>query len=110
MIDCLFCKIVEKTLPADIVWEDDEFIAIKDLYPKATLHWLLIPKLHIDDLTKLTTEHDPMMARALRLLPMLAKKAGVAGFRTIINTGKEGGQEIFHIHFHLLAGSKLPGF
>ena len=111
MNDCLFCKIVAGELPSERVHEDDQVIVFKDIYPKAQVHLLIVPRLHVESLNELTPAHDGLVAHMLRLLPGLARKQGLtSGFRTIINTGPGGGQVIFHIHIHLLGGDRLPGF
>jgi histidine triad (HIT) family protein len=109
--DCLFCKIAAGEIPSDTVYEDDQVIVFKDLYPKADVHLLVVPREHIASLNELDASHDALMAQMMRLLPKLAKEHGLDdGFRTIINTGPGGGQEIFHLHIHLLGGGNLPGF
>jgi len=111
MNDCLFCQIVAGKIPSSRVHEDEQVIVFKDLYPKASVHLLVVPRLHVASLNELTAAHDGLVAHMLRLLPELARKQGLAdGFRTIINTGPGGGQEIFHLHIHLLGGDTLPGF
>lgn len=109
--DCLFCKIIAGTIPSERVHEDDHVIVFKDIHPKAPVHLLIVPRLHVASLNELTPAHDGLIAHMLRLLPGLARKQGLAGgFRTIVNTGPGGGQEIFHLHIHLLGGGRLPGF
>ena len=111
MSDCLFCKILAGDIPGDIVYEDDTVIAFKDINPKAEVHLLVIPRDHIASLNELTPEHDALIAHMMRVIPQLAKSQGLnEGFRTIINTGKGGGQIIFHLHMHLMGGKNLPGF
>lgn len=111
MSDCLFCKIVEGEIPAAIVYEDDQMIVFKDIAPKAEVHLLAIPRLHIESLDKLDESHDALIAYMMRKLSVIAKQQGLdSGFRTIINTGKGGGQVVFHLHIHLLGGNNLPGF
>ncbi|HEB94051.1 MAG TPA: histidine triad nucleotide-binding protein [Gammaproteobacteria bacterium] len=111
MSDCLFCKIAAGETPADIVFEDEQVAAFKDIYPKAAVHLLLIPRQHIVSLDELEPAHDALIAHMIRLLPKLAKDQGLDdGYRTIANTGPGGGQEIFHLHLHLLGGERLPGF
>ena len=111
MNDCLFCKIVAGKIPSEQVHEDDQVIVFKDIHPKAPVHLLIVPRLHVESLNELTPAHDGLVAHMLRLLPGLARKQGLAnGFRTIVNTGPGGGQEIFHLHIHLLGGGRLPGF
>ena len=111
MSDCLFCKIVAGEIPGDMVYEDDKVIAFRDINPKAEVHLLVIPREHIASLNELGPEHDALVAHMMRVIPQLAKSQGLdAGFRTIINTGKGGGQIIFHLHMHLMGGKDLPGF
>ena len=104
MSDCLFCKIKDKTIPATIVFENDEFMAFKDIHPKAPVHLLLIPKLHIDSLDDIKPEHSDMLAKLLLTVPEIAKQQQLHGYRTVINTGAGGGQIIFHLHLHILNG------
>ncbi len=109
MTDCLFCKIEQGDIPSDKVYEDEDVIVFKDLYPKADVHLLIVPRKHIVSLNELLPEDQELMGKMMLLLPKLAKQQGLnEGFRTIINTGKGGGQEIFHIHIHLLGGGHLP--
>jgi histidine triad (HIT) family protein len=102
---CIFCKIAEKTLPVKAVYEDDQVLAFHDIHPKAPVHLLLIPKRHIKSLLEIESSDASLMSHLLLTLPMLAKKHELhEGFRTIIYTGEKGGQEIEHLHFHLLGG------
>ena len=111
MSDCLFCKILAGEIPSDKIYEDDKMFVFKDLYPKAEVHLLAIPRVHIESLNEVSDEHDEIMAHMLKQLPKLAKEQGLNdGFRTIINTGKGGGQVVFHLHMHLLGGNNLQGF
>ena len=111
MSDCLFCKIAAGEIPADIVYQDEQVVVFKDINPKAEVHLLLIPRVHLDSLNALQAEHDGLIAYMMKLLPSLAQQQGLSeGFRTIINTGKGGGQEVFHLHVHLMGGKGLPGF
>jgi histidine triad (HIT) family protein len=108
--DCIFCKIVEGKIPANFVYEDNQVVAFKDIQPKAEIHLLLIPRIHIASLEQLEAKHERLISHMLLLLPDLAHRQGLhAGFRTIINTGREGGQEVDHLHIHLLGGNQLPG-
>lgn len=109
--DCLFCKIVRHEIPAKIVYEDDQFLAFHDIYPAAPVHLLLIPKHHVASVADLTEKDDPWVARMLRLAVQLADANGAnplpaGGFRLVTNTGAEGGQEIDHLHFHILGGAR----
>ncbi len=111
MSDCLFCRIVDGEIPATKVYEDELVLVFNDIAPKAAVHLLVIPKLHIASLDDLTPEHDAVMAHIMRLMPQLAQDQGLDdGYRTIINTGRGGGQVVFHLHAHLLGGEGLPGF
>ena len=106
MDDCLFCKIVKGEIPSARVYEDDFCIAVNDIEPQAPVHLLLIPKKHFDDITKLD---DVETAGRLTLaVGNIARKLGIeGGFRTVINTGKDAGQSVQHLHFHLLAGREF---
>ena len=109
--NCLFCKIAAGEIPSDRVYEDDQVLVFKDIHPKAKVHLLAMPRQHIESLEALRPDHDPLMAHMLRLLPRIAREQGLTdGFRTIINTGPGGGQEVPHLHVHLLGGGRLPGF
>jgi len=111
MSDCLFCKILAGEIPSDKIYEDDKMYVFKDIYPKADVHLLAIPRVHIESLNEVENEHDEIMAHMIKQLPKLAKEQGLKdGFRTIINTGKGGGQVVYHLHIHLLGGKNLPGF
>jgi histidine triad (HIT) family protein len=111
MTDCLFCKIITGDIPSSKVYEDDDIFAFKDIYPKAEVHILVVPKKHIQSLDQLTTEHQSLVSEILLKLPKLARDQGLKdGFRTIINTGPGGGQEVGHLHLHILGGKNLPGF
>ena len=111
MSDCLFCKILTGEVSSDKIYEDDKMFVFKDLYPKAEVHLLAIPRIHIESLNDVNDEHNEIMAHMIKQLPKLAKEQGLNdGFRTIINTGKGGGQVVFHLHMHLLGGKNLPGF
>jgi len=111
MSDCLFCKILAGEIPSDKIYEDDKMYVFKDINPKADVHLLAIPRVHVESLNEVNDEHDEIVAHMIKQLPKLAKEQGLKdGFRTIINTGKGGGQIIFHLHMHLLGGRNLPGF
>lgn len=111
MSECLFCRIVAGEIPATKVYEDEQVLVFEDIAPKAAVHLLVIPKQHVASLAELNPEHDGVVAHMMRLLPKLATDQGLDdGFRTIINTGKGGGQVVFHLHAHLLGGVGLPGF
>ncbi len=104
---CIFCKIVAGDIPSAKVYEDAEIIAFHDINPLASVHFLIVPKLHVESLASCDASHQALLGRLLLLVPKLAKEQGLAGFKTQIHTGKEGGQEIFHLHVHVL-GDKKP--
>lgn len=107
--DCIFCKIVNGSIPAKKIYEDDDVIAFNDINPSARVHFLIVPKLHIESLASCEDEHQDLLGKMLLLAPKIAKEQGLTGFKTLINTGKDGGQEVFHIHVHVLGGgSALP--
>lgn len=107
--DCLFCKLAAGTIPSDKVYEDDHALAFRDLHPQAPTHVLLIPKEHLDSLNDASQSDQPLLGHLLRLVPKIANQLGIAesGFRTVINTGGEGGQSVDHLHIHLLGGRPL---
>lgn len=107
--DCIFCKIVAGTIPSKKIYEDEEVIAFHDIHPIAPVHFLIVPKVHIESLASCEVQHQALLGKMLLLAPKLAAEQGLKGFRTMINTGKEGGQEVFHIHIHVFGGgSTLP--
>jgi len=110
MTDCLFCNMVTGKIPTEMIYEDDSLFVIKDIRPKAKVHLLVIPKLHIDSLATIKEEHATLLGYIMTSLKNFAKEQGLDSFRTIVNTGSGSGQEIFHLHFHILGGSNLPGF
>ena len=110
MADCIFCKLVQKEIPSQLVYEDEQCVAFKDLEPQAPVHVLVIPKKHVESLLALTDADRDLVAHILvDVVPQLAKKLGVAekGFRVVANTGEEGGQSVKHLHFHLLGGRSM---
>jgi histidine triad (HIT) family protein len=105
MSDCIFCKIVAGEIPCRKVYEDGELLAFHDINPVAPVHFMIIPKAHIASLADTGEEHATLLGRMLVLAPLLAREQGLAdGFRTIINTGRGGGQEVFHLHIHIIGG------
>lgn len=109
MDDCLFCKIIKGEIPSEKVYEDDEILAFKDIHPAAPVHILVIPKKHIDSIAMLEKEDEPLIGKIYSVINKIAEEQGVKedGFRVIVNCGRDGGQEVMHLHFHLLAGAKL---
>ncbi len=107
--DCIFCKIVNGSIPSKKIFEDEDIIVFNDIKPINPVHFLIVPKLHIDSLAACHVQHQQLLGKMLLLAPKLAKEQGLAGFRTMINTGREGGQEVFHIHVHVFGGGEqLP--
>jgi len=102
--DCIFCKIVKGDIPATKIYEDDELLAFNDIRPLAPVHFLIIPKVHIESLASCDDSHQALLGKMLLLAPKLAKAQGLKGFRSMMNTGREGGQEVFHIHLHAFGG------
>ncbi|MEE0865356.1 MAG: histidine triad nucleotide-binding protein [Clostridia bacterium] len=109
MDDCLFCKIIKGEIPSEKVYEDDEILAFKDINPAAPVHILVIPKKHIDSIAKMEKEDEALVGKIYTVINKIAEEQRVKedGFRVIVNCGKNGGQEVMHLHFHLLAGIKL---
>lgn len=109
MDDCVFCKIVRGDIPCRKVYDDGELLAFHDIHPVAQVHIMLIPKLHLASLMEADDNHEALLGRMLLLAPKLAKEQGLSnGFRTVINTGKGGGQEVFHLHIHIIGGNIPP--
>jgi histidine triad (HIT) family protein len=104
---CIFCKIVAGQIPCRKAYEDDELLAFHDINPWAPVHVLVIPKQHIATLAEIGPEHDALLGRMLGLAPRLMLASGVTGgFRTVINTGPDGGQEVYHLHMHVMGGPR----
>jgi len=112
MSDCIFCKIRDKEIPAQIVFEDEEIIAFKDSHPLAPVHVLFIPKKHISDISQLQPEDGKLIGRIHLAAVQVAQELGMEeeGYRIVNNCKSNGGQEVFHLHFHLLGGRKLGAF
>ena len=108
---CPFCRIVARESPAEIEYEDEEVLAFKDLYPKAPVHLLIIPKRHIESLARLEPGDEAVAGHCVRVARLLAERAGYGerGYRLSCNTGPEGGQIVYHLHFHLTAGHLTAG-
>ena len=109
--NCIFCKIVAKQIPSRLVYEDAQVYAFHDINPWAPVHFLLIPKAHIPSLAQVTPTHDDLMGHMMSLIPRLALQEGCnpypdGGYRVVTNTGTEGGQEVRHLHFHIMGGPR----
>jgi len=107
--ECIFCRIVAGEVPSDIVYQDEDFLAFRDISPQAPTHVLIIPKIHITSLAELTEEQQGLIGRLIILVKNLAEKEGIAnkGYRLVISCGPEGGQVVPHLHLHLIGGRKL---
>jgi histidine triad (HIT) family protein len=107
--ECIFCRIVAGELPADIVYQDEDFLAFRDIMPKAPTHVLIIPRTHITSVAELTDGQQKLGGRLIIIAKNLAKKEGIArkGYRLVMNCGPEGGQVVPHLHLHLLGGRQM---
>jgi len=107
--DCIFCKIANKTIPAKFVYEDDEIIAFEDIKPQAPVHILVVPKAHIKKISDISNTNEKLVGKLISVVNKIAKdKSLIAkGYRLVINCGREAGQEVFHMHLHLLGGRKF---
>ncbi len=109
--NCIFCKIIAKQIPSKTVYEDDQVYAFHDIHPWAPVHFLLVPKAHIPSMAQIGAEHAALMGHMMALVPQLAAQEGCnpypqGGFRLVTNTGAEGGQEVHHLHFHVMGGPR----
>jgi len=106
---CVFCKIVNGEIPADVVYEDEKYMAFKDINPKAPIHILIIPKEHIEKLADIDDTNKNIIGDMAVVANKVAKQLGIdkSGYRIVINNGPDAGQEVYHIHMHLLGGKKL---
>ncbi len=107
--NCIFCKIIRGEIPSNKVYEDEEILAFKDINPAAPIHILLIPKKHIVSLAQMQEGDEKIIAKIYKIINEIAEKQNFKenGYRVIVNCGEDGGQEVGHLHFHLLAGTKL---
>lgn len=117
MDNCIFCKLAAKQIPAKIIYEDDELLAFNDINPAAAVHFLIIPKRHIATLADCTPADSALLGKMLLLGPQLAQQQGCSysvdangsghgGFKTVFNTGPNGGQEVYHLHMHVVGGPR----
>ena len=109
--NCLFCKIASGRIPSRKVYEDEQILAFHDINPWAPVHFLMIPKAHINSMAQVGPEHEALIGRMMALAPRLALEQGCrpypeGGFRIVTNTGAEGGQEVHHLHFHVMGGPR----
>ena len=103
MNDCIFCKIINGDIHTDFVFENEYAVVFKDINPKADTHLLVVPRVHVESLNEVDSEE--LLGKLMMTVKEAAKAAGLKSYRTVINTGREAGQEVFHLHVHILAGS-----
>lgn len=110
MENCIFCKIVQGEIPSEKVYEDADVFAFYDIHPAAPVHFMVVPKIHISSLAGVENKHRNLLGDMMVLIPRLAKEQGCTdGFRAVINTGRVGGQEVYHLHIHVIGGGdRLP--
>lgn len=105
--DCIFCRIIKGEIPAKVIAQNDYVIAIEDIAPKAPIHYLIIPKTHLENLQHLKDEHDKYIIESARMARDISVKLGGKGFNLIANNGKDAGQIVFHLHWHFISGRDL---
>jgi histidine triad (HIT) family protein len=117
MTNCIFCKIAAKQIPSKLIYEDDDLIAFNDINPAAPVHFLIVPKQHIPTLSDCNESHSALLSKMVLLAPKLAQEQGTGytvdesgtgegGFKTLFNTGPNGGQEVYHLHLHVIGGPR----
>ncbi len=108
-MECIFCKIVAGQIPADVIFQDEDFIAFRDIHPQSPKHVLIVPKAHIASLAEVSSKQQSLMCQLLLVAKEVAEKEGIAasGYRVTINCGPDGGQLVPHLHLHLLGGRRL---
>ena len=108
MSDCIFCKIAAGEIPAKKIYEDDDVVAFHDIRPVAPVHFLVIPKVHIPSMAELQPEHDALIGKVMTTAARIARELYCTdGFRSIVNTGKVGRQEVYHLHVHVVGGPEV---
>ena len=108
VMDCLFCKIVDGTIPSTAIYQDERCYAFADIGPQAPVHVLVVPKRHIESLAKTTADDPELLGHLLWVVTEIARQKGLTnGYRTVINTGEDGGQTVNHLHLHLLGGRAM---
>lgn len=103
--DCIFCKIANKEIPSNLIYEDENVVAFNDLNPQAPVHFLVIPKKHYASLNEIDSKEE--FSNIFQAVPKIAEKLGIKEYRTVINTGESAGQTVFHIHVHVMAGREF---
>jgi len=103
-MECIFCKISNNEIPAEVIFEDGDVKVFKDIHPKAPIHLLVIPKVHIQSIAHLEANHNEVIAKLIYTAKKVAEDQGLKGYKLVFNVGREGGQVIDHLHLHLLGG------
>ncbi len=104
---CIFCRIVRGEIPAQMVHQDQDLVVFRDIHPAAPVHLLMVPRLHVESLIEAGPEHSALLGKMLLLAPRLARENGAEdGFRLVVNNGPGGGQEVYHLHLHLMGGPR----
>ena len=108
-MDCVFCKIIDGEIPSEKVYEDEDFLVIKDINPVAPVHLLVLYKKHVGKIHELSKEDREKLSRIFEVIANVAKDSGIleSGYRVVVNNGPDSGQEVDHIHFHVIGGKKL---
>jgi len=107
-MECIFCKIIKREIPSEIIKEDELSLAFKDINPQAPVHILIVPKKHIASISEMKEEDENLIGHLFNMAREIAQELGLSsGYRLVINNGKDAGQEVFHIHLHLLSGRKF---
>lgn len=107
MTDCLFCKIAAGEIPSDFLYQDEQVVAFRDIEPQAPVHFLVIPREHIESAACISAENAPVIAHAFQVIAKLAEELGLNGFRVVSNAGSSAGQTVPHLHFHVLSGRDM---
>src|SRR4030042_6656704 len=110
MENCLFCKIAARQIPAKFVYEDDSAFAIEDIHPQSPVHFLVIPRAHLESLKEATPDQEGLLGHLLALAARLARERRIepGGYRVVVNTGAQAGQSVFHLHLHVMGGRGFP--
>jgi histidine triad (HIT) family protein len=109
-LDCVFCRIVRGEIPSRKLYEDDDVLAFHDIHPLAPVHFMIVPKRHIASLADCDMSHQGLLGKMMAVAPRLAREQGSAdGFRAVVNTGRVGGQEVYHLHMHVMGGPQPLG-
>ena len=107
MEDCLFCKIAAGEIPSTCLYDDDDVYAFRDINPQMPVHFLVIPKQHIDAVASITADNSAVVAKCFEVIAKIAKERGMDSFRVVSNIGEQAGQSVFHLHFHVLSGRDM---